>query len=569
VSQAPIPLMAFLQGLARDYSAADATGMSVEEVQQARRREIAITRREALKAGGGLALGAAIAGPALLGRPARADAASPAPTIAIIGAGIAGLNCALQLQTGTKKVPGFGSTIYEAGSFVGGRMHSDTTTWENGQVSEHCGELIDTNHTTILDLVSQFGLSTTNLLGAQPAGSTDTYYVNGGYYSVSQATSDFAPVYKILKQQNSETGGDVLYNSYNSYGEEYDNMNIYTWIENYVPGGHSSNFGQLLDVAYNAEDGLDTSQQSAIDLIELIYPKPPQSYAGSKDVQLYGYSNEKYHITGGNQLLPEAIASYITSRSRATPCTINLNTAMTEISLNSNGTYALTFQQGSSQFQETYDVVVIAIPFSVLRTLNFSNAGFDSFQTNIINNLGYGTNSKLQCQFTSRLWNTDGPWGISTGSTYTSLAYQTSWDVTRGQSGTTGILVDYTGGTAGASFTNPADLQTYAQNFVNNLNTLYPGISSLYNGIATLDTPWNNPYLLGSYSTALVGQYTTMIGGVGLPQGNCYFSGEHCSVNYQGFMEGGAESGATTAQAIQNAYQQGTLGASRRMTIAR
>ena len=38
-------------------------------------------------------------------------------------------------------------------------------------------------------------------------------------------------------------------------------MSIYDWIESRVPGGHRSQFGQLLDVAYTIEYGADTSDQ--------------------------------------------------------------------------------------------------------------------------------------------------------------------------------------------------------------------------------------------------------------------------------------------------------------------
>jgi monoamine oxidase len=66
--------------------------------------------------------------------------------LAIVGAGIAGLNAALTLRD-----KGIGSTVYEASDRIGGRMHSDRSGyWANAQVSEFCGELIDTNHTVIL-----------------------------------------------------------------------------------------------------------------------------------------------------------------------------------------------------------------------------------------------------------------------------------------------------------------------------------------------------------------------------------------------------------------------------------
>ncbi len=50
--------------------------------------------------------------------------------IAVVGAGIAGLNAALTLQDA-----GLSCTIYEASHRIGGRMHSDAMTWADGMVS--------------------------------------------------------------------------------------------------------------------------------------------------------------------------------------------------------------------------------------------------------------------------------------------------------------------------------------------------------------------------------------------------------------------------------------------------
>ena len=71
--------------------------------------------------------------------------------IAIIGAGIAGLNAALTLQDA-----GLTCHIYEASNRVGGRMHSDSSTWADGLVSEWCGEFIDGDHRTILQLIERW-----------------------------------------------------------------------------------------------------------------------------------------------------------------------------------------------------------------------------------------------------------------------------------------------------------------------------------------------------------------------------------------------------------------------------
>ena len=36
-------------------------------------------------------------------------------------------------------------------------------------------------------------------------------------------------------------------------------MTVYDWIEQYVPGGHGSRIGRLLDAAYNEEYGAETT----------------------------------------------------------------------------------------------------------------------------------------------------------------------------------------------------------------------------------------------------------------------------------------------------------------------
>jgi monoamine oxidase len=67
---------------------------------------------------------------------------------------------------------------------------------------------------------------------------------------------------------------------------------------------------------------------------------------------------------------------------------------------------------------------------------------------------------------------------------------------------------------------------------------------------------------LGSYSYWKVGQYTLFSGYEGARQpdittGKCHFAGEHCSTNFQGFMEGGAEEGARAANEILSDYTAG------------
>lgn len=535
------PLLAAFRRLAEEHRTAARLGVDPAEVRG--RREEAYSRRELLAKAGAAGAAVAVAGPAAFARPASAGTA---PRIAIVGGGIAGLSAALALAD-----KGVASTIYEASTErVGGRMHSDSSGyWANGQVSEFCGELIDTNHVTILHLAQRFNLPTVDLLTAQPNGSTDTYwFTNYGYYPVKQADSDFQPIHNTLQGQVRAAGYPTTYTSFTPTGQAFDTMTAYDWIEAYVPGGHGSPMGRLLDAAYNEEYGADTSGQAALNIIySLGFQASPGNFS------IYGKSDERFHIAGGNQQLPEAIANYLGRQ------TVNMGWAMQSIATNADGTVTMTFSTPGKKQTVTADHVILCMSFAVLRTLDYSRAGFDSRKQTAITELGAGVNSKLQLQFASRYWNTQGSWGLSNGNVYTDNVFQNTWDVTRAQSGAAGILVDYGGGSYAASFkpstpysnaTTNAQVAAYASAWLKRLEPIFPGITRTWTGKATLSTPFLDPLLNCSYSYWKPGQYIGFSGYEGARQGNIHFAGEHCSQSFQGFMEGGAAEGVRAAGEI-------------------
>ena len=338
-------------------------------------------------------------------------------------------------------------------------------------------------------------------------------------------------------------------------------MSIYDWIESRVPGGHTSPMGQLLDIAYNIEYGAVTTQQSSLNLLYLLgFSSIPGNFS------VFGKSDERYHLVGGNERLPRAVAAALPAGS------IQLNTALTGFAQNGDGTFTLTLKNPIKTFTSVVDRVVMAIPFSILRNILNSKAayraaGFDNLKQTAITQLGYGQNAKLQLQFNSRLWNQAGPWGIGNGNSYADTGYQNTWDVTRAQDGSTGILVDYTGGgvplaSFGGDATDPRVVATFAKTFLSQIEPLFPGLTAQWNGRATLDVPLSNPFLLGSYSYWKVGQYTQFGGYEKARQpdpvtGKCHFAGEHCSQDFQGYMEGGASEGYRAATEILQDYKKG------------
>jgi monoamine oxidase len=476
--------------------------------------------------------------------------------IAIIGAGIAGLNAALTLQDA-----GIACSIYEASNHIGGRMHSDTTTWTDGLVSELCGEFIDNDHQALLHLIERFKLKTIDLGWEIPDQSQTLMYFFHRYYNANEVWGGLEPIYPILQQQLEEAGFPTTYSSYTERGYQLDHLSVYDWIEKYMEGGHDTPQGRLLDGACRGYFGLETRLQSSLNLVYTFgsWLSEDEQGAESDDQPVSSKPMQgSVRIAGGNQQLPLAIASSLPKG-----C-IQLNYQLVAIKRESDDTVILSFTTPTGPLEVACDHVILTLPFSTLRLVDYRQAGFDALKQTAITGLGYGTISKLFLQFDTRYWYQDGPWPRDNNGFYvTDLDIQTLWDGSVGQPGSHGVLVNYTSGERGAAFAPPSAyattleseaIQHYAHDCLKQLERVFPGISSHYTGTAALSYATGDPYLLGSYACWRVGQYTLFGGYEGVRQGPIHFAGEHCSTKWQGFMEGAVIEGARAAREILQDY---------------
>ena len=159
-----------------------------------------------------------------------------------------------------------------------------------------------------------------------------------------------------------------------------------------------------------------------------------------------------------------------------------------------------------------------------------------------------GTNSKLHVQFTDRHWVGLG----SNGDTFSDRGYQNTWEVSCAQAGSSGLLVNYTGGNVGASF-GTGTPASRAKTFLGQVEPVLPGISKKFNGRAAIDFWPGNPWTKGSYAYWKVGQYTKLAGVEREVEGRlgaCHFAGEHTSVDFQGYLNGAVETGQRVADEI-------------------
>ena len=489
------------------------------------------TRRELLKRT--TAAGVAVAGASTMGRFTRAAYAAADVRIAVVGAGLAGLTCAYRLQQA-----GYNADVYEAHpSRVGGRCWTIRDFADNGLIAEHGGELIDQGHTAMRHLSQELGFTLDNLLQAQPKGTEEFYYVNGAKYPYSQLVVDLNDIYQKLHKDVSAASYPTLWNNYTQPGWELDHMSIIQWLDETVPnGGSKSNLGRVLDIAYNIEYGAECSEQSALNLLYLL------GYSGQGQFRVFGPSNEKYHVKGGNEQVAKELGRRLGGR-------IKPNHVLTAIKQSSGGSFTLTFQEGATTRTSTVDHVVLAIPFSMLRSVDYKRAGFEPLKLTAIRELAMGTNSKLNVEFKDRFWYGAG----NNGSSFADTGYQSTWEVSRAQNGGAGkgILVDYTGGKIGASF-GTGTPESRAQQFISQLQPLFPKTKIIehWTGRATLDFWTAYPWTKGSYSYWKVGQYTKFSGIEKERQGNGHFAGEHTSQDFQGYLNGAVETGERAAGEI-------------------
>jgi monoamine oxidase len=475
------------------------------------------TRRQFLGAAGAAALGAALGAPRAIAAPTGASDQK----VVVIGAGLAGLTAAYRLgQAGVR------ADVYEASNRLGGRCWSIRGVFADGQVAEHGGELIDTGHLEIRQLCKELRLPLDNLIQGEENGTEPLYYFDGEPYTYEQAAVDFNGVYQALHADISAASYPTTHLVSTAAGRALDNMSVAKWIDTRVPGGRGSKLGQLLDVAYDIEFGAPCTDQSALNLLYLL------GYSGQGQLRLFGPSNEKFHVRGGNDQIVTELATRLAGQ-------IATSAPLTAIK-QTNAGYEL--RVGSSTVRA--DRVVLALPFSILRAkVDWSQAGFGDLKARAIRELGMGTNAKLNAGFSSRHWRTLG----CNGDTYADTGYQATWEVSRAQPGTSGILVDYFG-SGGAALTGGATAR--AKTFLGQIEPVLPGITKRWDGRAVLDAWVTNPWTLGSYSYYKVGQYQAFGAAEAEIEGAVHFCGEHTTQDFQGYLNGAVATGERAASEV-------------------
>ena len=104
--------------------------------------------------------------------------------------------------------------------------------------------------------------------------------------------------------------------------------------------------------AYLAEYGMETGEQSCLNFLMFIHAD-----RRSKFTPFGVFSDERYHVVDGNERIAEGLTQSL-------PRPVDLGRTLVAVRRTSGGAIELTFETGTPV---THDIVVLAMPFSVLR----------------------------------------------------------------------------------------------------------------------------------------------------------------------------------------------------------
>lgn len=516
--------------------------IAAAEEEQHRRR---LARRQFLATAGLAAAGGALA--ALTPPAARAfgRGGSTSVDVGIVGAGMAGLTCAVNLQSA-----GVTATLYDAADRVGGRIHS-LRGFFPGQTAERGGEFIDTLHTTMRGYARQFGLAmeSVSTLPGKVA-----YYFDGQHYSEAAFVDELRVFVDAMRADLRAISSEITVDTHTNADVALDRTSLAEYLDGRNATGAKAGpiAREAIRQAYIAEYGLEIEQQSCLNFLLFIHAD-----RRSKFKPFGVFSDERYHVVDGNDRITTGLAGLLD----ADP---EFGVRLTAVRRTSGGRVELTFRDSSRTITRTHDAVVLAIPFTVLRGVELdASLAIPTAQRDAIRNLGYGMNAKMMVGFTSRPWRAvDG-----NGTAYADLANcQTVWETNPVNATISrAVLTDYSGGTRGVRL-DPSKTQLETGRFLGDLEHVFTGseAAAARSGrsyVAHLEHWPSNPLTRGSYTCYTPGQFTSIAGLEGRSVDNLFFAGEHTNSFYewQGFMEGAALSGIAAAAAITQAVKVGSL----------
>jgi monoamine oxidase len=494
---------------------------SVQEFLDAEKNN-ALSRRKFLEQAGKAATVAGLAGYAVLNE--SFTTANKKAEIIIVGAGIAGLSAAYHLQK-----HGFAPKIYEAADRTGGRIYTARNVFFEGSWTELGAEFIDTSHRQMWNYVREFNLETVDIFSESEKQLIPlAYYFQGRHYTETEIIEAFIPLVSRIKKDQKRLSKRVFYTNFTPDDAQLDALSLAEYLQQIDASPLIKN---VIEVAYITEYGEEIGNQSALNFLTVIGTE-------TQHFKYYGDSDERYKIRGGNDKIPEALTQRLQNR-------IESGHFLTAIKQDASAKKLLLHftKTGGAVTTISADRVILTVPFTILRDVDISF--LPEKKLHCIKNIGYGKNVKLFAGFNKKPWRQQN----YAGAVFTDAGFQSGWDNSQLQENEKAGFTIFTGGTLSDEI-GQHDASFHVQKFLSKVDKIFPGTMQHYNTI-THRMHWPTyKFAKASYLSLKPGQYVTMSGLISEPFAHVYFAGEHCSYDFQGFMNGAATTGIQAAKQV-------------------
>lgn len=431
-------------------------------------------------------------------------------SVAVVGAGLAGLTAAVELCR-----QGASVVVLEARNRVGGRVLTIREEFAGRQHAEAGGDFIDEEHEEMRRLVRGYGLNLSPIL------KTGFAFVRSGAQGKVEFLSHGTGVWKTLADKLKP-----LLQAYEIAEQRWDGaiakhlaaISVAEWMKTARVDADLRGMLTGLRGFFLA----DPADLSLLTLIEQVASDRP----GQRGM---------FRIEGGNDQLPNALAAVLGDR-------VHLRQEVLSVS-QSRGKVRLKIRMvGGEEQQMDADYLILAIPATRLRALEF-HPPLPVEQSKAIAKLRYGPVTKTLLQFDRRFWK-----GRGRARAYgTDLTIGAVWDGNEEQRGRSGILCLMAGG--------QASLETQEQLARRGMDGLTRSLAWLGAARGSLVASWtmsweHDPWTGGGYAVFGPTYDPALRQWLARPRGRILFAGEHTSLRWQGYMEGAVESGLRAATEV-------------------
>jgi len=464
------------------------------------------TRREFL------AFMAAALAPALP-RLERLQRSGPAQRVIVLGAGLAGLCTAYELQK-----LGHTATVLEAQTRPGGRVRTLREPFPPGLYTEAGAESIPGVHDVTQHYAREFGLT---LLPNQVPGARSFYHVRGQRI----APGDAAVWPFDLTEDERKLGLAGLFRRY--IDEASQQARDAGYVQN--PVRAMAAWDSFKPGAWLRSRG---ASPAAAELVTLGFGT---EFGSAASFLLHGLNSRgasiSYRIDGGNDRLPRAFATRVDVRYGAPVTAVNQDDRGVDV----------VIQSGAGRETLRADRVVCALPCPVIGRI-FEAARLSAGKTQAIREQYYSRTVKVFLQTRTRFWLKDGLSGHVT----TDLPIERLTPDPGADPGARGALAAYPIG----DYTAALERMTEAERVAaarEQAQQIFPELPRFFEG--GVSHCWGlDPWQRGSFALHTPGQIG-FIDTLAAPEGRIHFAGEHTSP-WTGWMQGALESARRAVREI-------------------